>query len=384
MILERGKLVNLLVGIVVCALPLYLRVTTYDFNRTSKDNLAIILYGVLVSLMPDRKRVLPISLLLAFIYSIITAVLNQHQVSSINVIMQSFYMSFTLMFFVNYYEKHDGKFLAPLKWGCFMGCLIQSAIAILGYHGTNVYPPFIGLFTNINNVVTTGAGASNSVGSLGNNNLLASYLAITSMVFFEGKFKYFILVPMYALFCTHSFMGNLSFYSGAIYFLNYRYNLFNKAYLYLGAAAAMLTSFLTGAMGKDNGRFQGWHKNFDLVDMKHLLIGKGPGWFPDLRLAAGPETYLQQEHNGFLTAFNVGGIVLFLLLLPVLIKFLRVKDSGKTAVFASMMFVAFCNSFGHFSLHQSTVVILIIMASCICLGESNGINLDGGGKRTTN
>jgi len=160
-------------------------------------------------------------------------------------------------------------------------------------------------------------------------------------------------------------MGIGSLVAGVVYYLNAKFNLVKKWQMYLASIVAMVTVYFTGLSGADSGRFEIWNKVFDKVDLSHFLLGKGAGWFADQRITLGTNTIVIQEHSNFITFFNLFGIFGIILVLPIFLKFLKEKDDH--SIFSSILFIAFCNSYGHFSLHQSTTAIIIIVTAAICL-----------------
>jgi hypothetical protein len=374
--MDRGKATNLILGMTIALLPLYNRVSTHDFNRTSKDNLLLIIFAVLTFLLPQKKRDVPRLLWIAFIYCMLTLVFNQWFVISLNVITQSFYIGVGLVFFMSYFEKHDKESIHYIKSGLICGCFIQSFLAIGQFFDFDLYPKFYQLiypdaiFTN----TSRGGGFGSALGSLGNTNLVGAYIALTAIALFEEGMRKFLFIPIVALIVIKSIMPIAAFAGGAIYY--FRSALVKKWHLYFSAIAGMYSLYHFGsAHNLDSGRFEVWNKLFNQVTQKHFLIGQGPGWFPDQRFAMGEfaanpgnRHYLMlQEHNAFLTAFNIFGIALFALLLPVFLKFVFKED--KKSMFGAIMFATFINSYGHFTLHQSTVAVIIIVSACLCLSE---------------
>jgi len=374
--MKRGAFVNLLIGITIALLPLYNRICALDFNRTSKDNLLIVICSLLAFLLPSASRRMSKVLYAALFYGLFFIVFNQYNVLSMNVIFQTFYVVSAMCFFAHYYEKHDADSVHYILNGMMVGSIIQSVLATFCYYGIELYPYFVSVFSHIGKISSPGAGKSNTVGSLGNGNLLASYIAMTAIPFLKSKYKWLIVIPAYALFLADSLTANASFILGILYYLNSHKNIIKKWIIYLSSIVAMLVfPFLN--LGIDSGRIEGWTKIIKMATLKHWIMGMGVGWFPDQRLIFGNgETYLAQEHNAFLSVFNVFGIIGFLFLLPEFIKFIKTDDKNK--IFASILFVAWCNSYSHFTLHQSTVVVIIMVVASVCLaeGNKNGVGMD--------
>lgn len=366
--MNRGKIANLLLGLSIALLPLYTRIVAVDFTRTSKDNLMVVLFLLIGIFLGASKRTMSKFLYIGLAYSLFMVVFNQHNVLSFNVLFQTFYITSGICFFVNYYEKHDEESTDLILCGMIAGSIIQSVFIHFQYHGYEIYYWIIEfLFPGKYQLTSPGAGISNTVGSFGNNNLSASYLALTSLAWFRVKHWWWIVLPITALFLTNSMMGIGSLIAGLLYYCNN--GMIKKWLIYLISIIGMIVvPFIPYNIG-DSGRFAVWEKLFSMVDIWHFIFGKGPGWFADSKISVGNGEKFFQEHSAFLSVFNTFGALLLVILLPVFYKFVMTKD--KNRVFSSILFVAFCNSYGHFSLSQSTVTIIIIAVAAICLAEGN-------------
>lgn len=373
--MKRGALVNLLIGITIALLPLYNRVAALDFNRTSKDNLLVFIFGFLGFLLPGSIRRMSSWMYFVLIYALFFLVFNQWNVLSINVMFHGFYILSGLIFFVHFYEKYDRKSTHFILYGMIAGSLIQSTIAIAGYFGVDLYPEFFKLFSHIDVVGRAGSGKVNTIGSLGNSNLLASYIALTSLAFLHLKNKWMIVIPVFALILSGSIISIVSFCAGVFYYLNFTRTYLKKWQIYFLSVLPMVALCFTHIHNSGSGRFVIWKESLSRVDLHHFLIGKGAGWFPDQQIIYNNSTVVQ-EHNSFLSFFNVFGIAGLLIIFPIFWKFIHSQDQNR--IFSSVLFVAWCNSYGHFTLHQSTTAIIIIVTAAICLveGKNNVISLE--------
>ncbi len=370
--MKRGALVNLLIGITIAILPLYNRVCLLDFQRTSKDNLMVIIFGLLGFLLPNSARKISQAMLIAVIYGLFSIVINQHDVLSLYVMMQCFYIASGILFFCFYYERHDRDSFQYILNGMVIGSLIQGVMGIMGYYGIEAYPIFLSYFTEIGNITSSLNGKANTIGSLGNSNVLASYLALTSLAFISIKQKWLVAIPLFAMYLANSYGASISLIAGFMYYLNFKLNIVKKWQIYSAAVVAMAVYPFSG-IGHDSGRLEGWGKAVDLITVKHFFVGMGPGWFPDQKIMIMGNAFLQQEHCEYFSIFNIFGIVGIIILFPIFIKFITTKD--KSRLFSSILFVAFLNSYGHFPWHISTTVIIMIPVLAICLsqGEDNEI-----------
>lgn len=377
--MKKGLPVNMLLGMTIAFLPFYNRVTRFDFNRTSKDNLLVVIFGVIGFLLPNANRKMNFYLYFALFAGLFLLILNQHEVLSIVVMMQIFYISSGMLFFANYFEKHDKNSINYLYKGMIFGSLAQSILIIFGFFGFDIHHYLLNIFSSYD-LFLNPVGRDNVIGSFGNSNLAASYLCLSLFSFLSlDKYKILIIFPIISLVMTKSWMGLFSACAGLFYYLNVE-NI-KKWKFYFISSFAMVLFYFTGLNGKDSGRFEIWKKIFALVDGKHLFFGKGAGWFADQKIMYKGE-YVIQEHNSFISFFNIFGILGFIVIAPIFIKFLKTKDKNK--IFASILFAAFCNSYGHFTMHQSTTVVIILIASCICMtgDDEHGSSLER--ERTAN
>ena len=356
-----------LIGLTIALLPLFTKVAEHDAARLVKDNLLVILFALFGAVLPMKVRRLSLIGYVALAYGLFMLVYNQWHPLSIMVQYQSIYIASGLIFFLVFYEKHTKKDLNGILNGMTAGCLIQSLIVIASFFGINAYFNFIGLFVG-------GARAIGSfpsgIGSLGNTNLLAAYVSLTAISLFRRKWFLLLPLPIAALIIANSMMGYITFIAGAFYFLNQKQNILKKFLLYPFAVISMVSVYFIGLNGMDSHRFKIWREILGNLDFNHFLFGKGPGWFYDHPIMSGRQMAIH-EHNEFISAFNVFGVIgiilAFLVLLPIALK----KD--RSAIFPAVCFASFFNAFGHFTLHQSTTAIIVIVSAAICLAEEDKI-----------
>jgi len=271
------------------------------------------------------------------------------------------------------------------------------------YYNVEIYGTICTYFADIKWMNFMGGGIGSAVGSLGNMNILGSYLAISSMALLRGNWKYFIVLPMAGILASGSLMGICSFIGGAGYYFNNEYNFVSKKTLYTGAVVFMALFWIGGGFKLDSGRIAIWNRSLKSTRGIHLILGDGPGRFADKRIIttgfndvaletgffaivafndflAGKEFPKEapifgdganmaiQEHNEYLALFNVFGIPGLILLFFLFKNFLNAPDFG---VWPVMLFASFLNSYGHFSLHQSTTAILIVITACVCMAKGN-------------
>jgi hypothetical protein len=365
--MNRGMLTNIFLGAVIALLPLFTKVGAFDLNRTSKDNLFVLVVLIALVILPEEKRKLPASLGIFAVYAALNLVINQWNPASPSVMFQAFYIATGIALFVGLYQRFDLESKAYILNGAAIGCFIQSILCLGNVYNLSLYHETLEL---IHGPISRNyhTGRASVVGSLGNPNLVGSYLALTAMALLRPMWVWLLPFAIAAIVATKSVMAGAALVGGLAYFLNHKFRVVHRFGFYLFAIIAMIAAYLHGARGEDSGRFGAWASILALVDLKHFLFGMGPGWFADLGMSVGGEP-LRQEHSAYLSFFNVFGATGCLLVLVGLTR--TILGEEKNVVFGSMLFASFLNSYGHFTSHQSTVAILIIIVAAICLAEGN-------------
>jgi hypothetical protein len=360
--------INAALGLLIAFLPLFSRFSFVNFERTAKNNLLALSLVAILPFMGPRIRKLPLSLAVAFIYFAMMGILNHHNVVSIYVIIHSFYLLIGLCFFAVYYQAHDEKSLNWVYSGMIAGNLIQCALILSKLAGFDAYPWLVTALTGAKTLYNS----SMVMGSLGNSNLVGAYLVLTIPAFlhFKSMGRLLALIPAVCIILTNSQMAIACMIAGLWYLSYGQY----KKYLYLAAIIGMALVYF-GVEGHDSQRFFIWQQNFNLVGLKHFLVGSGPGWFQDQLIKIKGGAFALEEHNEFLAFFNWFGVIGLALLAKPFIEFISSED--KSRILPMTLFIAFCNAFGHFNLHQSSTLLIILISAAVCLaeGNSNGRNI---------
>ncbi len=408
----RETLAHLILAVMAALLPLYTRFASQDVSRSVKDNLAVAMLALVCVILPGDKRKIPAIAWVSLSACLALLILNQWAVISVNVVIQQIYIGLWACFAVRFYESFEKDRLNYILNGIAIGCIIQSILAIGDYFGAYLYgKSIIGLknyfdpHAHAEWISYAKDGVGSAIGSLGNQNILSSFLALSSMALFRPKWKYFLILPVLGLIASGSMMGILSFVGGLIYLA-----IKDKQSMYIMGAVAMLVVWIGGGFGIDNGRVKLWNRSLENTRGYELFFGHGPGWFADKRILTdkleitalengyftaidfdaflkgakfninsplyGDEASMAgQEHNEFLSLFNVFGIPGLVLCLLLFKNFFTSEDFGS---WPSILYVAFLNSFGHFSLHQSSTAIIIVIAGCVCVaqGKTDVFNLE--------
>ncbi len=132
--MKRGALVNLLIGITIAILPLYVRVAALDFNRIYKSNLLVVIFSLFGFILPAPSRKLSFSMWASLIYGLFLLIANQWNVLSLNVMFQIFYISSGMIFFAQYYEKHDSDSTHFILKGMIPNIFPLKVIGLPSFH----------------------------------------------------------------------------------------------------------------------------------------------------------------------------------------------------------------------------------------------------------
>jgi hypothetical protein len=357
----RSAIANLAIALTIALLPVYNRIAAVDMNRTSKDNLFLILCGVFGVLLKDVKRDFPLKGWVAFALAVFLIVYNQYNVASINVMMYSFYATAGIFFFVRFYECFDKKFFDWILNGMCAGVIIQALFVLCNLAGISLEVEIAKLF---NDKITVSGTIFNtfgmSPGSLGNPNLLGGYAALCSIAFLRPKWIYLAGFPVFVLFASGSAISGASVIAGLVYF--FTRDLIHKKWFYLLASFSMFLAYFVGLGGLDNGRFEIWGMLFEKINLSEYFLGNGIGWYQDARFIW-KDAIVVQEHSGFLTLFNTFGLLGAGVFAYFLYKYATKPETN--ALFSTVVFVAFCNAYAHFSIQQSTMMMIIILAVAI-------------------
>lgn len=356
-------IINFFIGLLIAILPLYLKITDFESNRASKDIIFLLFCVLLFFIMKNVRNILSKEVCIPIIYSVFMLFINQYSQSPM-VYFHTFSSIIVLLFSIKYMNSFSAKGIQYIFDGMIVGSIIQSIIGIFGYFGIELYPYILALYTDSFQYSVPNIGKNNVLGSLGNTNTLASYLAISFPAFFTRKnTKTLCIIPLVALGLSQSWMGICALFAGIIYFFIIKYSLVSKIKIYLVSIIAMIIIPFFN-IGIDSGRFFVWRNLFREVSFKHWIIGMGPGWFADQNFSVSASERFAQEHNSYLTIFNVFGLSIFILLIPLFYRFINKKLDPIIEVF---IFIIFCNSWGHFTIQQSTVMIMIIPIMCISI-----------------
>ena len=127
----RSAIAHVLTCLMISLLPIYNRLGAVDLNRTSKDNLFVIVCGLIGILFNSPKRELPLKAWITIAIASLFMVINQHMFESINVMFHGFYLCAGIFFFVRFYECFEAKYFSWILNAICIGSLIQALVIFL-------------------------------------------------------------------------------------------------------------------------------------------------------------------------------------------------------------------------------------------------------------
>lgn len=358
---------GLVLGFAIALLPLYTRISQFDVGRLSKDGLLLFVLAICLSF--HRKDKLPPFLVAAPIMGLLfLALVNQWQPASMSVIHQVAMFGVGACFFVSLSTDSKRINLNHILNGASIGCLIQVFLGFADFVNQPIYA----------NAVTWLTGAQSAhlktgqiTGSLGNSNLFASYVSITSISLLRRYWLYSIPLALIITVVSGSLVGIATVFGALVFTI--RPVFISPLIAYLATVGGIVSLFLFGGFGIDTGRVKIWGDIFGSVDTGHLFFGRGLGWYADAGFLHNG-VRLIHEHNELVSVFNAFGLIGLALMLIPLWQVVKRPNRGH---FSTMFFAGFINSMGHFTWHQSTTALVLLASGAICIsGRDNVINLE--------
>lgn len=252
-----------------------------------------------------------------------------------------FLLSATIIFIITYSAKFPNETF--YKFIC-IAAFIQADLAILQKFGTDIPYKLISLFTP----VERGLGEYAAVGTLGNSNFLAAFLAISLPFFFRPNWFRALPHIFLGLMVSNAATANVAAAIGIGYF-------------FFGAKGAGILAFLAAiylicvkGISMDSERLSWWVKAVREIcqSWKTIIFGRGPGasW-----LSPDPRIY-EAIHNEYVSTFYQYG----LLGLVFLIGFLKTLLTGNRILVTALV-IASVNCLGNFPLHLAPSTFLIVL-----------------------
>ena len=218
--------------------------------------------------------------------------------------------------------------------------LIQCFIAILQRFNLDPISSFLGLF------ITVGGDFpfNTPVGTLGNQNFLAAYLAIATPFFMRDKWFYFIPVIAYGLYIAHTSMAAMAVIIGMAYFI-----VGVKTSIVAVACIIAYAVFINQHDGLQNERVDMWLDGIKKItsSFHSILFGFGPG----VQWKIG-----DQLHNEYLMAIWNHGLVGFSFVVGFILSISRQNRYLFTA------FIILCiDCIGNHAMHTTPTALLAII-----------------------
>lgn len=201
-------------------------------------------------------------------------------------------------------------------------------------------------------------------GTLGNNNFLAAYVAITLPFFFREKWRYFLPVMAVVLYLSNTTSAVIPAIIGAMFFFWPEIQGWKKhSCVVAGVLAAIWYALFQHSNVFLNPRWQDWDfalKQLYIYNPVYVLVGMGPG-------AGWGKSY--PMHNEWLQCMHQYGLIGFSLLAGYVATIYR----GNRILFTAFL-IAAINIFGNYSLHLAPSAFLIILIAGLIERERGKIN----------
>ncbi len=273
---------------------------------------------------------------------LVRAFLNPGDYQSESALGTLFYFFAAIIFFIAVCESklRNETFF---KVSCF-AALIQATLAILQRMGFDIPYKLISLITPVERLL----GDYAPVGTLGNSNFLAAFLAISLPFFFRlGWWKYLPII-LWGLMAANAGTANAAV-------------IFGFSYFFWGKKGAGISVLLAGIylafihrVPLDSERFSWWLQAVAEISRswQTILFGRGPGssWLSPL-----PWVY-EAIHNEYVSTLYQYGLIGLICLAGVLKSLI-----SQNRILLTALIIAAVNCMGNFPLHLAPSTVLIIL-----------------------
>lgn len=238
-----------------------------------------------------------------------------------------------------------------------VSALIQTAIGLSQYMGFDPVLWTIALFFKAESLLP-----GHVTGSLGNNNFLAAYLAISLPFFFRPKWWLAVPVIAFLLYASNTTSAVVPAILVSAWFFGDR---LSKRERRLAVAGGLLVVIAYACFQHtpfwENPRWQLWMTAVQQIlhDTRTTIFGMGPG-------AGWGQAY--PMHNEWLQIFHQYGIIG----LSLLAAFVATIPRNNKILFASFLIIAI-NMFGNYSLHLAPSAFLIIIVAGLMEREAGRV-----------
>jgi hypothetical protein len=361
--MNRDKLFHIYWGVAFCAIPLYLALATANDGRISKDVLTMVLVGVSYCLFGLTKELTGKTR--GFIASfLIVAFIVKDDLVKVNFFYHYTMILMTALFSIQFISNSRKEYLDIFLKSILIAGVTQSIFSIINHFGHNIYDIFFLILNDGTNIVKR-YPPNGATGTMGNQNVLGSLIAISLPTSFTKKRIWFAPLLILGIYLSNSLAPIISAIVGVLIYIIYSYRK-NVARWCVGLGVLCL-SVLSFALplyfkGIDpTKRLIGWAKLVKHISIEKLFLGHGAGYLKNnyglWQIERG--TYLHQAHNEYLELFFTFGLVGFF------IVFFFVKNMyPKDIILFTIFTVGLVNSFFHFAFHISITALILLGALC--------------------
>lgn len=345
-------------GVVIAIMPLYISISGVFDTRSPKDFL--LGFSAIVSLclfgIPKINDIIKLlcGVLVGWIY------FTKFDYQNFLWIYQSLMFSFALLVGLQFYTISDDENYPILLNGICVAVVTQAIICFLNKFGFNWY---LFLFDIIGQKVQYNKiqGYSGVIGSLGNPNIVGSFMAVGLGAFFRKKWVWGLLLVVPAILLTKSHTPVIvALISVAAYFSHKRVSV-----KYLIPGLCVVGTFIL-PLFYESHRTSNWVVIIPRA-FRRFFSGWGLGHWPNVSsfYSVGPSNFTKM-HNEYLELFYSLGA--FGLVICALIYFFIMISKQRNFLAISIGGMASC--FTHFSFHSSPTA-LILMAALFYQGGDN-------------
>jgi len=239
-----------------------------------------------------------------------------------------------------------------------IAAILQSILAVIQMNG---WDPLFALYGNIV-TIKRGIDSRTIVGTLGNNNFLSLFLAISLPFFFRKWWCYFVPVILALLFVAITSTSMAAMIIGCLY---YFWPKVKKRYIMLMALPFIAYTVYTKQsltihlLSSSHDRFDYWLQAWNQVTQSWLSIifGLGP---------AAPWAHRFPLHNEWVTAFHHFGVIGCIFIAGYLITIYR-----KNRMLLSAFIIACIGAMGTYPMHLAPSAFLILIIIGLMEREKN-------------
>lgn len=364
---------NWLIGCMIAFLPLYIRISSINIDRTSKINALLCFIPSIILFFNKKSRNVNSILKYAFFALATHVTFYQFEPASIVGFYQVISICLGMFFLISYHEHYNKNNNEVLLNFIMLGASVQAILAIGQQMDIDLYLNLIVHF--VDKVKVSGsyiAGHKAIFGSLGNPNVLGAYLALCLPVFFRNSFTLYLAIPVtVAIYLSGSLIPMAAAILSIAYYFTKEFK--NKDLVFLIGYPVLFYSFCFLLPDKTSDRMEIWNYFAKTSSWFSVIFGHSTSWFSlnVMKLRTG---VVDNWHNEFISAFSIFGIGAIAVIVYILKLF--VNNNKKNKVFASMVMSGSVLCHGSFPMHIAPTSLLILIALAHSIKGEYGINLD--------